>query len=571
MPHDPNDTDGSSQSGHHTLGPRRNQATPGNHRHIIGTPEEGYISETLFDPDVDVINGSFSGTAVPQLLAILKKYGLEVDASAILPSAQWLWDESTDTTTAPAVGYVRGNAALLENNTELAINRTSQDGKFIPDNTIQSGDAVILVGNTVASVYEVVTATQNTDWIFLTVNHTQGSGNPVQDEPITIGLYGGSSGHDHPQYLEPDEVLAGQGITVIDNGDGTITIISDVTGTSDHGSLTGLQDDDHPQYLLPAEVVAGSNVNIQYDTPSPGFITINATGGGGGDVEETYYGPEPPALPNVADVWMDSDGVAAYPQTHPVPTGAIMYFPSLTLPDGWILCDGRAVDRTLYGALFLICGTTFGAGDGVTTFNVPNLAGKFAHGGNPGSVGGSDTHFHPGTNWRTGFTSVGNTDNTNVGGTNDSDAAPNGTGETGNHTHGGGTTGLTSISHSHGISSDGSHNHGGTGTQSGTYGASGGGTGVTKSHSHSISSAGGHNHGGTGSAGGSHNHPVGTTGSHSHGVPGSNHSHGIAGSNHNHVIAGRNHDHSVPNSTPESNLPPYLNLAAMIYSGVHNV
>jgi len=310
MPHDPNDTDGSSQSGHHTLGPRRNQATPGNHRHIIGTPEEGYISETLFDPDVDVINGSFSGTAVPQLLAILKKYGLEVDASAILPSAQWLWDESTDTTTAPAVGYVRGNAALLENNTELAINRTSQDGKFIPDNTIQSGDAVILVGNTVASVYEVVTATQNTDWIFLTVNHTQGSGNPVQDEPITIGLYGGSSGHDHPQYLEPDEVLAGQGITVIDNGDGTITIISDVTGTSDHGSLTGLQDDDHPQYLLPAEVVAGSNVNIQYDTPSPGFITINATGGGGGDVEETYYGPEPPALPNVADVWMDSDGVS---------------------------------------------------------------------------------------------------------------------------------------------------------------------------------------------------------------------------------------------------------------------
>ncbi len=44
-----------------------------------------------------------------------------------------------------------------------------------------------------------------------------------------------------------------------------------------------------------------------------------------------------------------------------------------TLPTGWLLCDGSAVSRTAYAALFSAIGTTWGAGDGSTTFNVPDL------------------------------------------------------------------------------------------------------------------------------------------------------------------------------------------------------
>lgn len=46
------------------------------------------------------------------------------------------------------------------------------------------------------------------------------------------------------------------------------------------------------------------------------------------------------------------------------------------LPAGWLWCDGTAVSRTTYAALFAAIGTAFGAGDGATTFNVPDLRGR---------------------------------------------------------------------------------------------------------------------------------------------------------------------------------------------------
>lgn len=48
----------------------------------------------------------------------------------------------------------------------------------------------------------------------------------------------------------------------------------------------------------------------------------------------------------------------------------------ITIPDGWLLCNGATVSRTAYSALFNIIGTTYGSGDGSTTFNVPNLLGR---------------------------------------------------------------------------------------------------------------------------------------------------------------------------------------------------
>ena len=63
-----------------------------------------------------------------------------------------------------------------------------------------------------------------------------------------------------------------------------------------------------------------------------------------------------------------------------VPTGAIMAFGVTTIPDGWLLCNGANVSRTTYSALFAAIGTRFGAGDGSTTFTLPNLDGRFLQG-----------------------------------------------------------------------------------------------------------------------------------------------------------------------------------------------
>ncbi|VBB09719.1 Hypothetical protein LUCI_5017 [Lucifera butyrica] len=60
--------------------------------------------------------------------------------------------------------------------------------------------------------------------------------------------------------------------------------------------------------------------------------------------------------------------------------GAIQYFARETAPDGWLKADGSAVSRTQYADLFAAVGTMFGAGDGSTTFNLPDLRGEFIRG-----------------------------------------------------------------------------------------------------------------------------------------------------------------------------------------------
>lgn len=80
------------------------------------------------------------------------------------------------------------------------------------------------------------------------------------------------------------------------------------------------------------------------------------------------------------------------------PVGAIKMYAGSAAPTHWLVCDGSAVSRTTYAKLFDVIGTSFGAGDGSTTFNLPNFSGKSAVGVGTGyslgSSGGSATHTH---------------------------------------------------------------------------------------------------------------------------------------------------------------------------------
>ena len=63
-----------------------------------------------------------------------------------------------------------------------------------------------------------------------------------------------------------------------------------------------------------------------------------------------------------------------------VPTGMIAFFDLTDIPDGWLLCDGSAVSRTTYANLFAKIGTRHGAGDGSTTFHLPDMDARFLEG-----------------------------------------------------------------------------------------------------------------------------------------------------------------------------------------------
>jgi microcystin-dependent protein len=85
-----------------------------------------------------------------------------------------------------------------------------------------------------------------------------------------------------------------------------------------------------------------------------------------------------------------------------VPLGTVVAFAGSTPPAGWLLCDGSAVTRTQYSALFAAIGTAHGSGDGTTTFNLPDYRGRFLRGVDGGAGIDPDrssrTEMNPGGN-----------------------------------------------------------------------------------------------------------------------------------------------------------------------------
>lgn len=241
-----------------------------------------------------------------------------------------------------------------------------------------------------------------------------------------------------------------------------------------------------------------------------------------------------------------------------------------SIPSGWIECDGRALSRTTYAALFLAIGGYHGNGDGSTTFNIPDLNGRAFYGRDNGknrltgagglggalsSTGGSESvtltdlqmpsHSHGGSTGAAGGHDHGG-----------------GTGQAGQHSHGG-VTG-NSGAHAHSASSDQQGNHAHTGTtdsngehshqQGYSVGVAGSGStnrtvsdlspsgqrtgiGITDpagAHQHTFTTgnAGAHSHGITVNGVGDHAHVIDADGNHAHAIPGvGDHSHSLSISN----------------------------------------
>lgn len=68
-----------------------------------------------------------------------------------------------------------------------------------------------------------------------------------------------------------------------------------------------------------------------------------------------------------------------------LPTGSVIMSATTNMGSAWLLCDGQAVSRTTYAALFNAIGTRYGAGDGSTTFNLPNMQGRSPIGAGTGT------------------------------------------------------------------------------------------------------------------------------------------------------------------------------------------
>jgi len=113
------------------------------------------------------------------------------------------------------------------------------------------------------------------------------------------------------------------------------------------------------------------------EDPAVGLLIFNQ---GGDEAEGFYYWD--------GEKWagFGSSGSASAN----VPVGSIISYGSTAVPAGWLACDGSAVSRTAYADLFSVIGTTYGAGDGSTTFNLPDTRGIFLRGAGTHGTGAYD-------------------------------------------------------------------------------------------------------------------------------------------------------------------------------------
>jgi microcystin-dependent protein len=86
------------------------------------------------------------------------------------------------------------------------------------------------------------------------------------------------------------------------------------------------------------------------------------------------------ATAKLQDGAVTEDKIAAAVLAKFVPAGVIMPYGGTIAPSGYLLCNGQAVSRVTYADLFAAVGTAFGSGNGSTTFNVPDLRGRFLRG-----------------------------------------------------------------------------------------------------------------------------------------------------------------------------------------------
>lgn len=167
---------------------------------------------------------------------------------------------------------------------------------------------------------------------------------------------------------------------VIDSALGSTTTISSSTSVT-------LSSSQYQCMRLFLNGTLGADINISIPSGVSGtWVVYNATTDASAAVPCYAYitttagGANLIDAPRGSTISIYSDGTNVYLIGSYVPAGSIISWGAAIAPTGYVSCDGNAISRSTYSALFKAIGTTWGAGNGTTTFNTPNLQGYFLRG-----------------------------------------------------------------------------------------------------------------------------------------------------------------------------------------------
>lgn len=204
--------------------------------------------------------------------------------------------------------------------------------------------------------------------------------NPTPSDPATNNVWGGTEN---------------TGRTLTDSAVAGILSLS-VAGNSNVvlSSSQGAADQSRNAHFIFTGALTG-NINVLWpngktrvfsvfnNTTGAFTLSVGVNNGSGSPAGTTIGIPQGSAYEVVSDGTNCSQRLTAI-----VPTGTVAMYITTTAPTGWLNCDGTAVSRSTYAGLFTIIGTTYGAGDGSTTFNVPDMRGRVPAGYDSGNTSG---------------------------------------------------------------------------------------------------------------------------------------------------------------------------------------
>jgi microcystin-dependent protein len=214
----------------------------------------------------------------------------------------------------------------------------------------EARNAVLVVGGTNSAIRQIICPLVNK--LYVVTNNTSGG------YAVTIG---GSTG---------STVSIPNGVTAQVYCDGT-NFYSSQTGSAGNFNVNGT--------LTATGLTDTGNMSVGGTLGVTGATSLTT-----GAISGIMTAPTAAAGTNTTQI-----ATTAFVISNSVPTGVINMWGTATAPTGYLLCAGAAVSRTTYAALFAVIGTTFGVGDGSTTFNVPNYTNRTPYGTTVGATGGS--------------------------------------------------------------------------------------------------------------------------------------------------------------------------------------
>ena len=267
-------------------------------------------------------------------------------------------------------------------------------------------------------------ATTNTNWtlieqavagvqsiIMANANYTLTNLNGVSDEArnMVLVVTGTNSGiyqivaplNQPKMYVVYNNTTGGYAITIGASSGAVITIPNGVTaqvytdGTNFYSAQTGSAGNFNVNGTLTASGIAdtgalsAASLSVSGALSAASLSVSGATSLATGSISGIMTAPTATTGTNTTQLATTAFVNASITANPGVLSGSLLMWPTTSAPTGYLNCDGTAVSRTTYASLFAVVSTTFGSGDGSTTFNLPNYTGRMPYGATIGTIGGS--------------------------------------------------------------------------------------------------------------------------------------------------------------------------------------